>query len=68
MLDRLEAATAERTRLELAVDEQERLAEEAFLRVGEGLIVVDSTGICTASNPAALRILGAEERESSVVR
>ncbi|MFA7249849.1 MAG: CHASE4 domain-containing protein [Dehalococcoidia bacterium] len=58
MLDRLEAAAAERVRLEQEMSEQQRLAEEAFREVGEGLIVVDSSGTCTASNPAAERILG----------
>ena len=58
MLDRLEAAAAERTRLEQAVTEQERLAEEAFRQLDEGLIVADAGGLCTAANPAALRILG----------
>ena len=61
MLDRLEAAAAERTRLEQAVTEQKRFAEEAFRELDEGLIVVDSTGICTATNPAALRLLGIHE-------
>jgi len=57
MLDRLEAAAAARLRLEQTVSEQERLAEEAFRAVDEGLIVVDGEDCCTASNPAALRIL-----------
>ena len=58
MLDRLEQAAVDRVRLEQAVNEHERLAEEAFREVGEGLIVVDGAGVCTGSNPAALRILG----------
>lgn len=58
MLDRLEAAAADRVRLEQAVTEQERLAEEAFRQLDEGLIVVDGDGRCTAANPAAARILG----------
>ena len=62
MLDRLEAATAERVRLEQAVSEQERLAEEAFRHLDEGLIVVNDQCVCTAANPAALRILGVPAR------
>ena len=58
MLDRLEAAAAQRVRLEEAVSEQERLAEEAFRQLDEGLIVVDADEVCTATNPAALQILG----------
>lgn len=57
MLDRLEAAAADRIRLEEAVTAQERLAEEAFRELDEGLLVVDDAGTCTASNLAALRLL-----------
>ncbi|MGE3856111.1 MAG: CHASE4 domain-containing protein [Dehalococcoidia bacterium] len=58
MLDRLEASAAERVRLEQAVTERERLADEAFRRLDEGLVIVDTEGICTVANPAALRLLG----------
>lgn len=60
MLDRLELATTEELRLRETVTQQERLAEEAFRGLHEGLVVVDASDRCRVANPAALEILALE--------
>lgn len=57
MLDRLDAAAAERIRLMETVTDQQRLADAAFREMDQGLIVLDGQGVCTACNPASARML-----------
>lgn len=58
MLDRLDVAAAERMRLMETVTDQQRLSDAAFREMGEGLLVLDGDGRCTACNPAGARMLG----------
>lgn len=57
MLDRLDAAAAERIRLMETVTDQQRLADAAFREMDQGLIILDGQGVCTACNPASARML-----------
>lgn len=58
MLDRLDAAAAERMRLMETVTDQQRLSDAAFREMEEGLLVLDGEGRCTACNPAGAKLLG----------
>lgn len=58
MLDRLDAASAERIRLMETVTDQQRLSDAAFREMEEGLLVLGGDGRCTACNPAGARMLG----------
>lgn len=58
MLDRLDAAAAERMHLMETVTDQQRFSDAAFREMEEGLLVLDSGGRCTACNPAGAKMLG----------
>jgi len=58
MLDRLDAAAAERMRLMETVTDQQRLSDAAFREMEEGLLVLGGDGRCTACNPAGAKMLG----------